>query len=140
MFNYECYKKKGRIFFYIDTHIVKVYLENYSLSVLPFVRNSRSFMGAFSLLGAHIFYSNKIALNPGTVLGTCIDGFLFGACCRLPSPAADSVENPADEPEPAEDISNADDDDVESSTKIVVDNFIVSSSSARPTQSPTTSR
>ena len=21
----------------------------------------------------------------GTVLGTCIDGFLFGACCRLPS-------------------------------------------------------
>ena len=23
-------------------------------------------------------------ISSGTVLGTCIDGFLFGACCRLP--------------------------------------------------------
>ena len=28
----------------------------------------------------------------GTVLGTCIDGFLFGACCRLPS-ALGTLEN-----------------------------------------------
>ncbi len=57
----------------------------------------------------------------GTVLGTCIDGFLFGACCRLPTP-----------------------DDIVSSTSaattttevvVVVDNFIVSSSSSRPAES-----
>jgi hypothetical protein len=56
----------------------------------------------------------------GTVLGTCIDGFLFGACCRLPTP-----------------------DDIVSSTSaattttevvVVVDNFIVSSSSSRPAE------
>lgn len=29
----------------------------------------------------------------GTVLGTCIDGFLFGACCRLPSKDSDISEN-----------------------------------------------
>ena len=29
----------------------------------------------------------------GTVLGTCIDGFLFGACCRLPSKDNDILEN-----------------------------------------------
>ena len=28
----------------------------------------------------------------GTVLGTCIDGFLFGACCRLPG-ALGTLEN-----------------------------------------------
>ena len=27
----------------------------------------------------------------GTVLGTCIDGFLFGACCRLPK--GDALED-----------------------------------------------
>ena len=29
----------------------------------------------------------------GTVLGTCIDGFLFGACCRLPTKDTEISEN-----------------------------------------------
>ena len=31
----------------------------------------------------------------GTVLGTCIDGFLFGACCRLPQEDADILDTDA---------------------------------------------
>ena len=31
--------------------------------------------------------------NKGTVLGTCIDGFLFGACCRLPTAKKTLVDN-----------------------------------------------
>jgi len=31
--------------------------------------------------------------SKGTVLGTCIDGFLFGACCRLPSSKTNLVDN-----------------------------------------------
>ena len=31
--------------------------------------------------------------SKGTVLGTCIDGFLFGACCRLPSIKTNLVDN-----------------------------------------------
>lgn len=36
----------------------------------------------------------------GTVLGTCIDGFLFGACCLLPdeSAAGESSTKPAEPP------------------------------------------
>jgi hypothetical protein len=48
----------------------------------------------------------------GTVLGTCIDGFLFGACCRLPS---------------ADDASST---TTTTEVVVVVDNFVVSS---RPT-------
>ena len=32
----------------------------------------------------------------GTVLGTCIDGFLFGACCRLPG-TLQNIEKGEDE-------------------------------------------
>ena len=31
-------------------------------------------------------------ISLGTVLGTCIDGFLFGACCRLPEFSQDGDE------------------------------------------------
>ncbi|XP_049846209.1 mucin-2 isoform X2 [Schistocerca gregaria] len=40
----------------------------------------------------------------GTVVGTCVDGFLFGTCCRLP-PDADELALPDDIP--AEDVLNA---------------------------------
>jgi len=58
----------------------------------------------------------------GTVLGTCIDGFLFGACCRLPTPddivASSSLATTTT-----------------TEVVVVVDNFIVSSSSSRPAES-----
>ena len=54
----------------------------------------------------------------GTVLGTCIDGFLFGACCRLPT--ADDDEKPASSLSTTKTTTEA---------VVVVDNFIVSSSS-----------
>ena len=50
----------------------------------------------------------------GSVLGTCIDGFLFGACCRLPSPDDTTTTTTTTE------------------VVVVVDNFVVSS---RPTAS-----
>jgi hypothetical protein len=57
----------------------------------------------------------------GTVLGTCIDGFLFGACCRLPTP--DDI------------VSTTSTATTTTEVVVVVDNFIVSSSSSRPAES-----
>ena len=41
-------------------------------------------------------------ISLGTVLGTCIDGFLFGACCRLPELGQDGDEAFEEEEEEVE--------------------------------------
>ena len=48
-------------------------------------------------------------ISSGTVLGTCIDGFLFGACCRLPELNKDGEVIEDIEEIPQEETENEDD-------------------------------
>ncbi len=38
--------------------------------------------------------------NKGAILGTCMDGILFGVCCQTKATDDDAVENKLDEPLP----------------------------------------
>ena len=85
MFNYECYKKKGNT---VTQQISSQHDQSHRPQTQP-----------------------SSLICSGTVLGTCIDGFLFGACCRLPkvTEAAGDVEE--EEEEESETVDNQDDED-----------------------------